>query len=129
MPTIRFFKIGVNFDMVEEKGAAYQYFSPDGYGENENLKDWNVAIPISEFDKAAIRELQEDLPMAPRPFDGMAQRLEVSTQKLFDIAAEFEERGIMRRLQRRFCTIERRASQPTAWVSGRFPRNARKRWA
>ena len=97
MPTIRFFKIGVNFDMVEEKGAAYQYFSPDGYGENENLKDWNVAVPISEFDKAAIRELQEDLPMAPRPFDGMAQRLEVSTQKLFDIAAEFEERGIMRR--------------------------------
>ncbi|MEK7814656.1 MAG: AsnC family transcriptional regulator, partial [Chloroflexota bacterium] len=25
MPTIRFFKIGVNFDMVQEKGAAHNY--------------------------------------------------------------------------------------------------------
>ena len=30
MPTIRFFKIGVNFDMVKNEGAAYEYFSPDG---------------------------------------------------------------------------------------------------
>ena len=32
MPTIRFFKIGVNFDMIKQEGAAYEYFSPDGYG-------------------------------------------------------------------------------------------------
>ena len=97
MPTIRFFKIGVNFDMVEEKGAAYQYYSPDGYNDDPKLKDWNVPVPISEFDMRAIRELQEDLSMIPRPFDGMAQRLGLTTQELFDNADEFEERGIMRR--------------------------------
>ncbi|MCH8848854.1 MAG: AsnC family transcriptional regulator [Chloroflexi bacterium] len=32
MPTIRFFKIGVNFDMVKQESAAYEYYSPDGYG-------------------------------------------------------------------------------------------------
>ncbi len=97
MPTIRFFKIGVNFDMVEEKGAAYKYYSPDGYNEDAKLKNWNVAVPLSDFDRQAIRELQEDLPMVPRPFDEMAASLGVTVQGLFDIAREFEERGIMRR--------------------------------
>ena len=97
MPTIRFFKIGVNFDMVEEKGAAYQYYSPDGYNDDQKLKNWNVAVPVSDFDISAIRELQEDLPTVPRPFDNMAERLGMTTGQLFDIAKEFEERGIMRR--------------------------------
>ena len=97
MPTIRFFKIGVNFDMIDEKGAAHQYYSPDGYNDDPKLKDWNKAVSISDFDVLAIRELQEDLSMASRPFDGMAQRLGITTQELFNIAKGFEERGIMRR--------------------------------
>ena len=97
MPTIRFFKIGVNFDMVEEKGAAYQYYSPDGYNDDAKLKNWNVVVTLSDFDIQAICELQEDLPMISRPFDDMAQRLGVTIRELFCIAAEFEERGIMRR--------------------------------
>ena len=98
MPTIRFFKIGVNFDMVEKKGAAYQYFSPDGYDQEQPIrKDWNKPVPLSDADIQAIRELQEDLPMVSRPFDAMAERLGVSTQHLFSIAREFQQRGIMRR--------------------------------
>ena len=97
MPTIRFFKIGVNFDMVEEKGAAYQYYSPDGYNRDSKLKDWNKPVKLSDFDIKAIRELQEDLPMISRPFDAMAQRLEMTVQELFDTCMEFEARGIMRR--------------------------------
>ena len=96
MPTIRFFKIGVNFDMVEEKSAAYKYYSPDGYNDPK-LKDWDKVVSVSDFDIQAIRELQEDLSMVARPFDGMAQRLGVTTQELFGIAREFEERGIIRR--------------------------------
>ena len=104
MPTIRFFKIGVNFDMVKEKGAAYQYFSPDGYkaGQSDSKPqqvsaDWNKPVPLSDYDVRCIRELQEDLPMASGPFAGMAERLGVSVPGLFKIADEFVERGIMRR--------------------------------
>ena len=98
MPTIRFFKIGVNFDMVEGKGAAYEYYSPDGYNSNgDQSKDWNKVVPVSEFDIRVIRELQEDLPMATRPFDEMAERLGISIEELFGIAAEFQQRTIMRR--------------------------------
>ncbi len=49
MPTIRFFKIGVNFDMLTRKGASYDYFSPDGYGKDDSraLNDWNKVEPVT----------------------------------------------------------------------------------
>ena len=128
MPTIRFFKIGVNFDMVEEKGAAYQYYSPDGYNDDHKLKDWNKAVPVSDFDIRAIRELQEDLPMNSRPFDGMAQRLGVTNQELFDIAREFEER-VSCAVSAPSFTTGKRASRPTAWASGRSLQTGQRRLA
>ena len=105
MPTVRFFKIGVNFDMVKNEGAAYEYFSPDGYGSGgsaavkqpEISSDWNEAVPISERDIAFIRELQEDLPLIPEPFAPMAERLGTTTTELFAWADEARERRIMRR--------------------------------
>jgi DNA-binding Lrp family transcriptional regulator len=96
MPTIRFFKIGVNFDMVKEKSSAYNY-SPDGVGEKTPARDWNQAVSVSKEEKAAIRELQEDLPLIPRPFDGMAERLGMTTSQLYDLAQNLQERKLMRR--------------------------------
>ena len=99
MPTIRFFKIGVNFDMVKEVGNAASY-SPDGYGNdgtNGSNEAWNKVVPVTEFEKDVIRELQEDIDLVPRPFDGMVDRLGISHQDLFDLAADFQERAIMRR--------------------------------
>jgi DNA-binding Lrp family transcriptional regulator len=96
MPTIRFFKIGVNFDMVREKSSAHNY-NPDGIGERTLARDWNKAVPVSEDEKAAIRELQEDLPLIPRPFDAMAHRLGITNQRLFALAQDFQERKLMRR--------------------------------
>ena len=96
MPTIKFFKIGVNFDMVKEEGAAKKYYSPDGYGKS-NGQAWNKAEQVSDFDIAVIRELQEDVPLISRPFSPMAERLGISLRELFDAADEFQRRGIMRR--------------------------------
>ncbi len=101
MPTIRFFKIGVNFDMVAQKGAAYDFYSPDGYGKDGGAngigEDWNKAAPVTPFEVDVVRELQEDLPLESRPFDGMAQRLGITTPELFAHADSFKARGIMRR--------------------------------
>ena len=96
MPTIRFFKIGVNFDMVKEEGAANDYYSPDGYADGDG-QTWKRVEPVSDFEKEVIRELQEDLQLEPRPFQPMAERLAISQPELFDLAASFQERGIMRR--------------------------------
>ncbi len=100
MPTIRFFKIGVNFDMIAEEGASYDYYRPDAYVPSTNGHDpdaWKRTVPLSEFDKVVIRELQEDLPLEHRPFLPIAQRLGMSEDDLFRLAGEFQERGIMRR--------------------------------
>ena len=65
MPTIRFFKIGVNFDMVKRRSDAYNY-NPDGIGGNQPsgvpAPDWNQAQEITEWDQRVIRAAQEDLP-------------------------------------------------------------------
>ena len=95
MPTIRFFKIGVNFDMVNKKGSSYN-FSPDGIDKGES-DSWNKPVTVTEAEKNAIREMQEDLPLAPRPFDPIAQRLGSTTEGLFALAKEFQDRRIMRR--------------------------------
>jgi len=95
MPTIRFFKIGVNFDMVREKGSSFNY-SPDGY-DSDAAKGWNQAVPITDEDKEAIRELQEDLSLVPRPFQEMAQRLGKTEDELFALAQDLQERRLMRR--------------------------------
>ena len=96
MPTIRFFKIGVNFDMIREEGAATDYYSPDGYNGRSREALPKVA-PVTASEIAAIRELQEDLPLVPRPFAPMAARLGVTERALFDLAISFQERAIMRR--------------------------------
>ncbi len=97
MPTIRFFKIGVNFDMVKQRSDAHNY-SPDGIG-NPQIPSagWNQAQQITDWDKDVIREAQEDLPLVPRPFDPMAARLGLSVPELFAQLAEYQERKLMRR--------------------------------
>lgn len=97
MPTIRFFKIGVNFDMVKRRSDAYNY-SPDGIGQSRTpASDWNQPQEISEWDKRVIREAQEDLPLESRPFDGMAVRLGLTVPELFEQLDEYKERKLMRR--------------------------------
>jgi DNA-binding Lrp family transcriptional regulator len=95
LPTVKFFKIGVNFDMEKEEGAAEQY-SPDGYGKGKK-KAWNAVEPVTDFEIEVIRELQEDMPLVREPFVQMAERLGVTQQKMFDTADSFQQRGVMRR--------------------------------
>ena len=95
MPTIRFFKIGVNFDMVTEKSAAHNY-SPDGYNQGDG-QSWNRVEPVTDFEIEAIRELQEDLPLVRCPFEAMSRRLGITEAELFQMAEDFQKRGVMRR--------------------------------
>ena len=96
MPTIRFFKIGVNFDMVKEEGAATDYYSPDGFNNSDN-QEWKRVEPVTDWEIEVIKELQEDLPLETRPFAPMAERLGISQRELFDAAESLRQRGVMRR--------------------------------
>ena len=106
MPTKRFFKIGVNFDMVKKKGSSFN-FSPDNINaeksggetaaDKEFAETWNQAIPVTDFEKEAIRQMQEDLALVPLPFDNLAKNLSISTEDLFTMVKDFQDRRIMRR--------------------------------
>ncbi|MBI2966010.1 MAG: Lrp/AsnC family transcriptional regulator [Chloroflexi bacterium] len=124
LPTIRFFKIGVNFDMVNEVSNAKEYFVPDSPHDPAPPQrsrssasparglqaaaspdgvvpagddSWNKAQPLSPQDIAFIREMQEDVRLVSRPFDAMARRLGMTVPELFDYAQKMVERKLMRR--------------------------------
>jgi len=89
LPTIRFFKIGVNFDMVKGKSAAKDIFVPD--------RKKGSAITVTQDIIDYIRVMQDDLELISRPFDSMAKQLGMSVERLFEMADEMKERKIMRR--------------------------------
>ncbi len=103
LPTIRFFKIGVNFDMEKKVSDARTYFVPDDSNKKPAKANgipgegWNKAQELSDFDVAFIKELQEDLPLTSGPFDGMAERLGLSVDELFAYCDEMVGRRLMRR--------------------------------
>ena len=103
LPTIRFFKIGVNFDMINRVSNATEYFVPDAqYVNKTDRVSTSSDVPtatkdMTNFDIECVRELQEDLPLQPRPFDGIADRLGITITALFAKAEEMMERRLMRR--------------------------------
>ncbi len=91
LPTLKLFKIGVTLDMKEgatAKKEAPQYGEDDREGADRN---------ISEDDKAAIRALQEDVPLTPRPFDLWGRQVGLSAEGLLERAYDLRRRKIMRR--------------------------------
>ena len=91
LPTLKLFKIGVTLDM--NKGATAKKEAPQ-YGEADRQQaDRN----ISEDDKSAIRALQEDVPLTPRPFDLWGQQVGLGPEELLERAYDLRSRKIMRR--------------------------------
>ena len=91
LPTLKLFKIGVTLDL--NQGATAKKEAPQ-YGEADRASaDRNV----SEDDKAAIRSLQEDVPLTPRPFDLWGRQVGLSCEELLERAYDLQRRKIMRR--------------------------------
>jgi siroheme decarboxylase len=94
MYTLRLFKIGVNLDMTGQR-APDAIAAPE-YREQDRVRSRDFTV--SELDKMVIRELQEDLPIEPRPFKALAERIGLSEDGLFDAMRSLVERGFMRRM-------------------------------
>ncbi|RQD72778.1 MAG: Lrp/AsnC family transcriptional regulator [Candidatus Syntrophonatronum acetioxidans] len=53
---------------------------------------------ISDRDKKIIKYIQEDLPLTPRPFKSIAEKVGMEERELLKRIEEMKEEGIMRRL-------------------------------
>ena len=95
LPTLKLFKIGVKLEMDEEKSPEMEKredgktIFPDGKAPQ--------AVPLSDFDIAAICELQTDLALTESPFAESAKKLNVTEEELIQLAERFKESGLLRR--------------------------------
>ena len=94
MYTLRLFKIGVNLDMTGQRPP--DAISTPEYREQDRVRARDFTV--TELDKTVIRELQEDLPIEPRPFNALAERIGLSEDGLFAAMHSLVERGFMRRM-------------------------------
>jgi siroheme decarboxylase len=91
LPALRFFKIGVDLDMVGGRDPAAKK------ARREPTRPTPAPEALDERDIAAIRALQGDLRTIPEPFAQPAARAGVTVDELLARAREFQETGQMRR--------------------------------
>ncbi len=90
LPTLRLYKIGVNFDLK----AAVDASKGGEVRADDRLGDFRS---VTEADKAAVRVTQDDLPLEPEPFALWAGRLGLDEAGLFAWLAGMKERKLFRR--------------------------------
>ncbi len=95
LPTLKLFKIGVKLDMTGKQKPT----AKAAVEENERPDIWIHTPPpeLDDFEKAAVRVLQEDLPLVDEPFDLEAAELGISGEELVSLARDFIDRKLMRR--------------------------------
>jgi len=52
---------------------------------------------LSELDKKIIRELQQDMPVVPRPFEKVAEKLGITEEEILEKIKFYKEKGYIRR--------------------------------
>lgn len=91
LPTLKLFKINMNLEMASGPDALKRKI------EAPKARELTVK-ELSSDDVAVVRELQGDLPLVERPFDGVAERLGWGTERLIGHCGDMVERGILRRV-------------------------------
>lgn len=90
LPNLEMYKIGVSLDMTGKKDVTRR---DETFGQRELQKGGD----LTKADVLAVRELQKDLPIEPRPFLAEAEALGMTEEQLFDKARELQARKKMRR--------------------------------
>ncbi|HEX8252224.1 MAG TPA: Lrp/AsnC family transcriptional regulator, partial [Thermoanaerobaculia bacterium] len=80
LPTLKLYKNGA---------ADHEHGEHDTHGE---------ATPLTPTEMEAVRLLQNDLPLQPRPFDVVARASDISAEDLLDAARNLLRRGQIRRV-------------------------------
>lgn len=90
LPAIKLFKIGAYFAMGEDSQLA-----ADTVTERSGILPQKVEL--SQIDRLIINELQQDLPLIPRPFTVMSARLGMDVEEFLAQCQLLKRRGVMRR--------------------------------
>ena len=91
LPALKLYKIGVYLDMTGERPPDATAGQP-AYAEARRTN-----MPLTERQITLLRELQKEIPLVERPFDGWAAAAGFSPAELLQETRGFVERGQMRR--------------------------------
>lgn len=91
LPTLKMYKISVRLDM---SGGQDKDFVE---AQKKITHKENVAFDPTDLDIACIRQLQQDMPLISRPYQGYAEAIGITEDELLKIANDYKERGVMRR--------------------------------
>ncbi len=87
LPSLKLFKIAVQYDVVKGEAAG-----------RERPKHRRAELrPVDDHDRDLVRALQEDLPLAARPFAVLAERAGLTEDELLAGARQLLGQGVMRR--------------------------------
>ena len=95
LPTLKLYKIGVKLDMTGRTGADARTEVLEH--ERPERREHMDAPELSDLEIAAIRVVQEDLPLVERPFAAQGELIGCSEDELLALLASFKERKLMRR--------------------------------
>ena len=98
LPTLRLFKIGVNFDMTGEAEASATEREEDSLGLRAaaSWREGEAPANLSAAQRLAVARLQRDLPLVDRPFAALAEP-GLTEADLLTQAEAFLADGTMRR--------------------------------
>ncbi len=88
LPTLRVFKVAVQFDMIGMESQSQAQSPP--------VEIEQAAEPI-DADPELVRQLQKDLDLVPRPFLSQAQAAGLPEEELLERARLLQKHGVMRR--------------------------------
>ncbi len=95
LPTLQLYKIGVKLDMTGQTAADARVAVAEH--ERPERREHMDAPVLSDHEVAAIRVVQEDLPLVERPFAAQGEQLGCSEDDVLDLIASFRDRKLMRR--------------------------------
>ncbi len=95
LPTLKLYKIGVKLDMTgntaaDAKAEVLEHERPE-------RREHMDAPDLSELEIAAIRVVQDDLPLVERPFAAYGELIGCDEATVLDLLSSFKERKLMRR--------------------------------
>ena len=95
LPTLQLYKIGVKLDMTGQTAANAK--AEVSEHERPERRPHMDAPVLSDLEVAAIRVVQEDLPVVERPFAAEGELIGCSEDEVLELLRSFRERKLMRR--------------------------------
>ena len=95
LPTLQLYKIGVKLDMTGKTAANAKVAVAEH--ERPERREHMDAPELSDLEVAAIRVVQEDLPLVERPFAAQGEQLGCSEDQVLELLRSFKTRKLMRR--------------------------------